>query len=254
LSAIFINGEVLAGFNKNEYFYPYPMNYGMILAPTVSVITEDPRSNDSIVQAEFVGDTAKIYVTALNGDVALYQVYFAPGKNNSCRIENIWIDWELLEEFNPYVFEYEYILSPTYTGRPLVTIELQDPNATYEEKWSGTTQPTLTITVTAENGENTCIYSITFERDTVNSILTFDNETEIRVYPNPSSDNIHFKIDELIQDSYLEIYSVENKKLGSYTLQGGVNTIQIAHLSKGMYFYKIFTDKAMLGTGKFVKN
>ena len=254
LSTIFINGEVLTEFNKNVYFYPRLMPYGITQAPTVEVIPEVPSSIDTIiiVQAEFVGDTAKIYVIALNGDTALYQVHFIPGKNHNCFIEDIWIDWKLLDDFNPYVPEYLYLLPADYTGTPLVTVALQDPNATKKEEWLAIAPPTWQITVTAENGEDMCTYRIVFERE--NSILTFDAETEIRVYPNPSSDNIHFKIDELIQDSYLEIYSVENKKLGSYTLQGGVNTIQIAHLSKGMYFYKIFTDKAMLGTGKFVKN
>jgi len=188
----------------------------------------------------------------LNGDTALYQVHFVPGKNHNCFIEDIFIDWKILDDFNPYIYEYEYVLPADYVGTPLVISVLQDPNATKKEEWLATTPPTWQITVTAENGVDKCNYSIRFIRE--NSILTFDNKTEIRVYPNPSSDNIHFQIDELTQTGYLEIYSVENKKIGSYTLQGGVNTIQIGHLSNGMYFYKIFTDKAMLGAGKFVKN
>jgi len=42
--------------------------------------------------------------------------------------------------------------------------------------------------------------------------------------------------------------------VGSYTLQAGNNSLNVTHLQKGIYLYKIFSDQTMLGAGKFIKN
>jgi hypothetical protein len=95
------------------------------------------------------------------------------------------------------------------------------------------------------------IYTITFERN--NSLISFDNEAKIQVYPNPTSNYINFVIDEL-QAVTLEIYTVEGKKTSNYLLNAGVNTVNVETLPNGLYFYKIVSEQTLLYAGKFIKN
>jgi hypothetical protein len=252
LDAIYIDGVPLFGFDKYIYFYTRQLEHGVTQAPQVDAIAEDPRATVDKEQAPQPGDTAKIWVTALNGDVALYQVHFLPGKNNNAYLEMIYIDGKPLEGFVRYLPNYEYILPYNYTGLPWVTYEKEDPNAeAIKEDIYDTNPPQTKIFVTAEDGLMKFVYTITFLRES--SVFTYNNETEINVYPNPTSDNIHFEINGLPQTGYLEIITMEGKTMGKHILQDGINTVNVEHLSKGIYFYKIFTDRTMLGTGKFVK-
>jgi len=239
-------------FNKNTFFYTYPTSLGMTQFPVFEGITDDPKATVDTIQAYQFGDTAKIIVTAQNGDVAIYQIYFPAPKNNNAYLEMIFIDGKPLEGFMDYLSDYTYTLPYYYTGKPLVSVLLQDINATYEEDFPNHIPLKCTIYVTAENGTDRFTYTVNFERE--NSIISFHNEAEIHVYPNPSSDIIHFEIDELNQTCNLEIFSVEGKKVGSHTLQNGINTLNVTHLQKGIYFYKILSDKTMIGAGKFIKN
>jgi hypothetical protein len=238
-------------FDKDEYYYPVPQPHGTTEFPDVEGIAYDTRSTVDYGYSA-LGDTVYVYVTAINGDVAIYTVVFEVEGATNAYLSMIYIDWEPLEGFARYMFDYEYTLPANYVGYPVVSYEKEDPNANTDEQWSTSLPLIKTITVTAENGVNTNEYTVTFRKET--SIISFDDETAIRVYPNPCSDKIHFVIDELIQTGNLEIYSVEGRKIDSFNLHGGANAVSIEHLPNGFYFYKIFTDKTMLGAGKFVKN
>jgi hypothetical protein len=251
LDTIYLDGAPLMGFNKKQYFYEFQLNYEDPQVPNVVGIPEDSRSEVDTEQAQQPDDTAKIWVTALNGDVALYQVHFLPGKNNNAYLQMIYIDGKPLENFVHYLPNYTYPLPFNYTGIPWVTYEKQDPNADAVKEDLNSNPPQTKIFVTAEDGIIKFTYTITFLRES--SVVTYNNETAIEVYPNPSSDIVHFAINGLHQTGYLEIITLEGKTLGKHILQDGINAVNIEHLANGLYFYKIFTDKTMIGTGKFVK-
>ncbi|MCL1850578.1 MAG: T9SS type A sorting domain-containing protein [Bacteroidetes bacterium] len=252
LKEITLNGVPYAKFDKDQYFYDVELAFGITDVPVVGATTEDERAGQEITQAGQLGDTAKIRVTAINGDVALYQLRFITTKNDYPYAKNIYIDWEPIEDFNSFIADYTYLLPFNYVGTPSILVEPEDPKATVATPvWSTTMPLQATITVTAENGITQFTYCITFER--ASNIESYNKEFVIRVFPNPSSDVLHFVIDEMSQQGYLEIYSIENKKVGNYYLHGGNNEVNIEHLSKGIYFYKFFTDKTMLGAGKFIK-
>jgi hypothetical protein len=237
-------------FDRDVYSYYIPLPFGTTVYPEVEGIVYDPTST---VDYEYSssGDTVYVIVTSLNGDTAIYTVVFIIEGAGNAYLKMIYVDWEPLEDFVRYQFDYEVTLPASYTGQPLVSYETEDPKAHAVDSWSSF-PPVITITVTAEDGKHTNEYTVTFIKN--NSIISYNDETNIRVFPNPCSDKIHFVIDELIETANLEIYSVEGRRVGSYNLHGETNTISIEHLTNGFYFYKIFTDKTLLGTGKFVKN
>ena len=241
-------------FEKNRYYYDYmPLPEGAT-PPEVDAILEDENATLTIIQAEQIGDTAKVMVTSLNGNVAIYYVYFPVAKNDNAYAAMIYIDWKPLEDFDKYTLEYNYSLPSNYMGIPNVFVEMEDPNASHENPVTDptTTPPHTKIVTWAENEETSITYRIYWILE--NSVISYNQETEIMVYPNPSSDMIHFEIKGLAQTGYLEIYSMEGKKIGNHILHGGINRLNIEHLQGGFYFYKIFTEQTMLGTGKFMKN
>jgi hypothetical protein len=252
LEELTINGSLYGIFDKYVYFYKPTLLYGSTNVPVINGIPEDERATIEIVQAQEFGDTAKIFVTAINGEVAIYQVLFVVDKNNNAYAKMIYIDWEPLEDFDGFIYEYTCILPANYTGEPFVAAETEDPNASWIRKDVSFIPLIKQIIVTAENGVEQNIYTISFEIK--NSIIHFDDETTIQVYPNPASDILYFNVNELRQVGYLEIYSLEGKKTDCHTLQEGLNIINIEHFPKGIYFYKIFSDRTMIGAGKFVKN
>jgi len=252
LKELTIYGSLYGLFDKYKYFYEVTSLYGTTNVPVVGGTPEDPRATIEIIQAQQFGDTAKIIVTAINGEVAIYQVLFVVAKNNNAYAQMIYIDWKPLEDFDGFIYDYTCILPANYTGEPFVTAETEDPNAHWKPNGVSYMPLIKQIIVTAENGVEQSIYTITFEKK--NSIIHFDTETTIQVYPNPASEVIYFNVNELKQVGNLEIYSLEGKKTGNHTLQEGINTVNIEHLPKGIYFYKIFSDRTMIGAGKFVRN
>jgi hypothetical protein len=242
-------------FDKNEHFYTYNTPYGITELPDVGGIPEDTTSTVTVVPAYpdyHFGDTVKVIVTALNGDVRIYYVYFPAPKSPNSYASMIYVDWKPLEDFVRYIYEYDYELPEGYTGRPLINVVTEDPNATSTIVFSDTPLPLIaTITITAEDGEHSSDYTIYFNKL---SIITYSDDVKINVYPNPASDILHFEINELGEASRLEIYSIEGKKVGSHILQTGNNPLDVTHLQKGIYIYKIFSSQTMLGAGKFIKN
>jgi len=256
LERILISGFPLQGFNEDTYFYKIPLAYGTTEFPEVTATPADPRSSVVILPETpdqyQSGDTINIFVTAINGDVAIYQVLYIVAGNNNAYAEMIYVDWKPIPDFESWKDNYTICLPENYLGEPLVQVKLVDPNAKdtmitfYNvplQKW---------IKVTAENGEDTFTYLLTFEKCL--SIDSFENERQVHVFPNPSSGIINFEIDHQIQEGVLEIYSIEGKKAATYRVSGGVNTINIESLQNSIYLYKIISNNTLLGVGRFLKN
>jgi hypothetical protein len=244
LEDLLIGGVHLWNFNKEQCCYTVDLPHGTTEFPDVEAIPKDERAT---VAYDLQDNLMIITVTAINGDEREYQVLFVIRGNDNAYVTMIYVDGELLPDFDPFVKEYVYQLPAGYTGMPWIAVETEDPNAT----WALEVLPPnkILVIITAEDGVTKMIYTITFERST--SIISFDNEINIQVYPNPSDTYINFVINQI---GNLEIFSMEGKKIGIYYLNEGVNTVNVETLPQGLYFYKIFSNKVLLGTGKFVKN
>ena len=253
LSQLDTNNVALLNFDKNILYYEIFLPYGTTQLPVVTAVAEDVRAAVNITDILQFGDTAKVEITALNGDVREYQIYFIISKSDNANAKNIFIDGVALADFEPTKRTYNHALPSNYSGLPIVTVELEIPNAKYNIKNITAIPGQATIDIMAEDTITTAQYRINFSKST--SVRAFNNYREgIHVYPNPASGVIYFDIKELFQAGNLEIYTIESKLIGTYTLQQGMNTIQIENLPNGMFFYKITADEEVIGTGKFVKN
>jgi hypothetical protein len=252
LSDLLTDNISLPGFNKDKDFYEITFPYGTTQLPVITAVLEDVRAGLNITNISQFGDTAKVEVTALNGTIREYQVYFIVKKNPNAYAKNIFVDGVAIPSFKRDERNYTHIVPIDYSGVPVVTVELENPNAADTITNAAAVPGQTLIDITAEDTDSTFQYRIDFKKST--SVISYDKQTEITVYPNPSSDKIHFVLNGLLQAGNLEIYAIDGKLMGSHILRDGINTVRIENLSNGMYFYKIITEKSVIGTGKFVKN
>jgi len=183
----------------------------------------------------------------LNGDEAHYQVFFVVRKNPNALAKNIFIDWKALEGFEPTKRNYTYTLPDNYGGIPFVSVELQNPNATYTVIPPTTIPAQIQIIITSEDPDSTYSYRINLEKNV--SIVSYDNQTEIKVYPNPTTGQLTINNEQLTIKN-VELFDVVGSKLSHFTIHDSQFTIDISHLSAGMYFLKIDNNKLI----KIIKN
>ncbi len=76
---------------------------------------------------------------------------------------------------------------------------------------------------------------------------------EIRVYPNPTSADIHVGL--ILQDGEIamfELYSVMGAKVRTAHLKSGMNTIGTEGVKQGMNYYRIIVNNEVRHSGKEV--
>ena len=75
----------------------------------------------------------------------------------------------------------------------------------------------------------------------------------MKVYPNPVSELITIKVEELKDDLQLMLYSVEGKQVAHHKITALETKLDIAHLAKGSYFLSITAQNEMVKTYKILK-
>nr|AIA91524.1 CAZy families PL1 protein [uncultured Flavobacteriaceae bacterium] len=74
--------------------------------------------------------------------------------------------------------------------------------------------------------------------------------TDIQLYPNPVTENIHIKSKEEIQK--VEIYSTSGNLVFSQNMNNK-SIVNVEHLTNGIYLIKITDQKGVAKTAKFIK-
>ena len=127
-----------------------------------------------------------------------------------------------------------------------------------------TTLSTDTITVRLSAGIcDFCINTVYFDRieltiiDTLTSINDLDQlgNINIKVYPNPSADNVTIEITSSKNaNRTLTIYNSTGQLIKTIKTNKNIVTIDNEHISSGLYFYQIQStvDKIEIGQGKFI--
>ena len=75
----------------------------------------------------------------------------------------------------------------------------------------------------------------------------------LKAYPNPASNYITFETEEIINDSYISIYSPEGKLVLQQNFDGFSAMADISSLSKGIYAYKLMVKNRIKNSGTFIK-
>ncbi len=78
------------------------------------------------------------------------------------------------------------------------------------------------------------------------------NLNAVKVYPNPTTDNVVIALDENTTATHVDIYDVFGKLANSQSLNND-NVVSMSNLTTGVYFLRIFNDNAIVGTAKIIK-
>ena len=158
LDAIYLDGLPLEGFDPQTIEYDIELPSGTTQLPEITATTTDPAATVQI----FV-DTARMHavitVTAENKDQKMYAIYFTIAKNTDATLSGIFADGELLENFDALTFEYNVNI-PFGGTLPTLTATATDPNA--QVAINAIDAMHHTIVVTAEDGQTTLTYTVTF--------------------------------------------------------------------------------------------
>lgn len=152
LSDLFVGGTAVEGFDPAKTAYSVELPHGTTELPAVDYILAD-RNSTAVKTID--GQQVTITVTAEDGThQTVYTVQFTVAKSANADLQSILLDGTPLDGF--FADEHHYDVSLPYGAAvPVITAVAANPAATVQI--SGTT-----ITVTAEDGKTTAVYTLSF--------------------------------------------------------------------------------------------
>lgn len=133
---------------------------------------------------------------------------------------------------------YPNLESPFYQMTPneIVNLPIGDTYSSFENGWKL---------------RESSIYF--YSQQTISSISDKNIKSDIRVYPNPASDQINIYTPIVKSNMVLEIIDAQGRRILKEELYDNYSQIQIANYQSGIYFYQLSSDEGVQ-KGKFVKN
>ena len=93
LEGLFINGELVEGFDPNQLEYIYMLPYAAVVANTEITYEKGSEKQDVIIAVNPINEPTEIFVTAEDGTMAIYRIHYVlsefnpatiPTENNVC--------------------------------------------------------------------------------------------------------------------------------------------------------------------------
>lgn len=158
LNDIAVNYRSLEDFDPMVRTYVYAMNRG----ESEPEVTYEKGDAFQDVTMNNYGGGVEITVTAESGAMRTYTVMFVADESNNAYLNNILLDGDTIEGFDPHLLNYVVELPLGTTTAPTVTIVAGDDGQNISINEGGLESPT-SIVVTAEDGRTIKFYNITFE-------------------------------------------------------------------------------------------
>jgi hypothetical protein len=77
-------------------------------------------------------------------------------------------------------------------------------------------------------------------------------EVAVKVYPNPASEQVTIELSDKVDNGRLEVYTVEGKSIGTYTMKELKTTLAVKNFTSGTYYFKLMEKNHLLNTGTFI--
>ena len=129
LLSIALRGEPLATFHRDtlSYTITYPVGTTEEQLLTAEQVEATPEDTSATVAVQEQGTTLVIIVTAANGNIRAYSIEQVIELSNEARLSMIYLDEQLIEGFDPDIYEYTIKLPqggilPFVTATPLDTL------------------------------------------------------------------------------------------------------------------------------------
>lgn len=167
LQTLLIKGQEIQNFHPDTLAYQiiYPIgtdSAALITQESIQVVTNDPKANVMITTD---GDNFTIIVTAHDGhNTRVYTLEQIILLSSNTRLKGIYIDGELIRDFDPDVLEYTYYIGD---AQPFVEALPEDSTSIAVHSYYTAGEP-FYIYVTAQDGAEQ-IYTIYFVATTIQS-------------------------------------------------------------------------------------
>ena len=176
LSEITINGNVLEEFEPEVFDYAFSLPFGTLQVPQTVAIPTDENATVNIQHASNLTGTVEERTTTITvtaEDITVQQVYTIlfsialPSEDAS--LSNLTINGETIAGFSSQLLSYVYYVAYSEVAVPQVNSTTTHPNAIIETANAtnlngNEAERTTTITVTAEDGVTTLIYTVLFTK------------------------------------------------------------------------------------------
>lgn len=179
LSAIYLNGELLANFDADVTEYTVSLAAHSTL-PDVEAVLRDAGATLTLSRARSL-TTLSIVVLAEDGvTTRTYTIYFDIAASDYAYLSMILLDDAPLENYSPTLFSYDITLPALTKSLPEITyIKAEDgQSVSLSSDSEGALTPgvavTYTLTVTAEDGVHQAVYTLRFEVELSTNALLAD--------------------------------------------------------------------------------
>ena len=78
-------------------------------------------------------------------------------------------------------------------------------------------------------------------------------QTNIKIFPNPTQDILNLEYDETLEIEQLKIFDFQGQMIRSLQVENDFSQISIADFPKGVYYLKIETARSEFIVKKFIK-
>ncbi len=165
LSGIYVDYELIEGFSPAVTEYNYVLPYGTTEMPVVTFDLGDQWQKVDPTDNGINGDYI-LTVNAEDGESSkAYIIHFSVAKSNNALLASILVNEELIPNFDAEVFEYTYYLPYGETAVPAVSyVKAMEEQVVTLVEATSINEPT-TITVVAEDGETTNVYTINWANE-----------------------------------------------------------------------------------------
>jgi hypothetical protein len=160
LKDILLDGVSLDDFQPNVFTYNIELVEGAVQIPVITAIKGEIHQTIAYDNGGTNGATT-ITVTAQDGTQSVYTLIFSVKLSENALLNAIYLNGELIENFDSQTFNYSHVLPYGTTELPLVTYDKGHPNQDVTDTPNGV-NGIYTIAVVSEDGLHSNNYTITF--------------------------------------------------------------------------------------------
>ncbi|WP_372935025.1 M64 family metallopeptidase [Seonamhaeicola sp.] len=178
--------------------------------------------------------------------------------SSTVEVSNFPIDFSLnLIKPNPNTLESVWTLNNSVFANNLDEISLNETNLAEGENTLTAAITDNTSLVRINNYETINVHTITWTINYaslgIEDISSKENSFKIKMFPNPTSTFLNFKIESENQSNFkVDLVSIDGKKVKTATINT-ISKINISQLNSGIYLANIYANNVLIATKKVVK-
>ncbi len=213
---------------------------GIVTLAQINIVTSPPSYsiNGGLALHENVSKLSGMYkYDGVEGDLATVLIYNFRNDEGS--------------EFDTIGYGVTY-LPDASTWTPF-TVNMQNLNNHVPDTFNVIILSSSSPDFTTGAGSILLVDSISIETNT-GIIQLNENIINVKVYPNPSTNNVQFETTEFDKDRRVNIYNLSGKLISTTTFNKLKTIVDVSELPPALYTYSITKNNQILNSGSFIKN